>query len=219
MYAGRLNFDLARSQQALRALLKPAAGAVVNHHVPRTVDDEDDFDALDESAGLGSKPKQKDEGEEFGAVLSRKSKASTDRLLEQLLGSKAAKSKRKELDAPKSALQSHKPAFKQTGKQRQPENDSDDEGGRAAAFTSRKAQRNAQPATKPSNADSVVGGADSHTEHDDKASSVDDQRAHANSIDTQSSTPERQSAKRKAVRGYLDELLEAKAQKKKKKKT
>jgi hypothetical protein len=128
-------------------------------------------------------------------------------LLEQLLGSKGARAKKKEMNAAKAPAAPSKP----TTAVKQKEHDSDDEGGRASAITSKHGGRGLPGHTRK------AGVADQNSsEHPDSHLEFNEQRD-AGEADSRQAMPAK-SVKRKATGGYLDELLAAKANKRNKKK-
>ncbi|KAI7520430.1 hypothetical protein KC331_g20223, partial [Hortaea werneckii] len=140
----RTNVALARSQRLIQSWLppKPSEQSAATQSTPAE-DDEEDFKGLDETAGIGSKRKAEDEGLPDGA-LRRKKLASNDKLLEQILGKKAAQQKKKQ-DASKNSLKASLPAKQipaQPTKPQQPDSEEEEEEGRAAAFKSKKRKAN-----------------------------------------------------------------------------
>lgn len=141
----RTNVTLARSERILQSWLRPATPADLAPAEETRLEDEELFN---ESSGVGAKTTT-DDLDEFG--LRRGKKASTDRLLEQLLGKKGAAAKRKKQDVEEKQMNS---TGGKTGKtkalvqqpkeerKRAADSEADDEGGRAAAFTSRRPKNN-----------------------------------------------------------------------------
>ena len=138
----RLNVALARSQKIINSWL-PAAK---DEDIGETTSDQDDedFKSMSEQAGIGSKVAFGDEGLPDGA-FQRKKLSSNDKLLEQLLGKKAAQAKRKSQEAQKrSSTSKSANTGLVAGRAKQPEGDresDDDEEGRAATFKSRATNR------------------------------------------------------------------------------
>ncbi|KAI6896957.1 hypothetical protein KC318_g9346 [Hortaea werneckii] len=216
----RTNVALARSQRLIQSWLppKPSEESAAAQSTPAE-DDEEDFKGLDETAGIGSKRKAEDEGVPDGA-LRRKKLGSNDKLLEQILGKKAAQQKKKQ-DASKNSLKASLPAKQmpaQPTKPQQPDSEEEEEEGRAAAFKSKKRKAN-PPVTRPAEPPIRDATAQERTNTEQgmqKSHSAAHEAAEppsANEKDTDDERP----AKRKTG-SYLDELLNQKASKKSKKK-
>lgn len=114
---------------------------------------DDDFNPTTEAGGIGSKAETfDDDSAADGTILPRKTPTGKDKLLEQLLGSRAANEKRKDLATKKKMSTSTSKhtvskALAQRPKQAHNENvesEDDEEGGRASAFQSRRPQKNGQ---------------------------------------------------------------------------
>lgn len=138
----RLNVALARSQKIINSWL-PAAK---DKDVGDTTSDQDDeeFKSMSEQAGIGSKIAFGDEGLPDGA-FQRNKLSSNDKLLEQLLGKKAAQAKRKSQEAQKRSSTSNTAhSGLVAGRAKHPGRDQesdDDEEGRAATFKSRNPRK------------------------------------------------------------------------------
>lgn len=216
----RTNVALARSQRLIQSWLppKPSEESAATQSTPAE-DDEEDFKGLDETAGIGSKRKAEDEGLPDGA-LRRKKLASNDKLLEQILGKKAAQQKKKQ-DASKNSIKNSLPAKQmpaQPTKPQQPDSEEEEEEGRAAAFKSKKRKAN-PPVPRPAEPPAQDAEAQERTNTEEgmqKNHNATHEAAEpqpANEKDTDDERP----AKRKTG-SYLDELLNQKASKKSKKK-
>ncbi|GAB1741016.1 hypothetical protein NU219Hw_g6268t1 [Hortaea werneckii] len=215
----RTNVALARSQRLIQSWLPPKPSeesAAIQS--PPAEDDEEDFKGLDETAGIGSKRKAEEEGLPDGA-LRRKKLASNDKLLEQILGKKAAQQKKKQ-DAGKNSIKASLPAKQtpaQPPKPQQPDSEEEEEEGRAAAFKSKKRKANPpvpRPADPPIRDAGTQERADPEEETQKSHNAAHDAEPQlANEKDTDDERP----AKRKTG-SYLDELLSQKASKKSKKK-
>ncbi|KAI7218103.1 hypothetical protein KC333_g3809 [Hortaea werneckii] len=215
----RTNVALARSQRLIQSWLPPKASeeSAATQSTPAE-DDEEDFKGLDETAGIGSKRKAEDEGLPDGA-LRRKKLASNDKLLEQILGKKAAQQKKKQ-DASKNSIKASLPAKQmpaQPTKPQQPDSEEEEEEGRAAAFKSKKRKAN-PPVPRP--AEPPVRHADAQERTNTEEGMQKNQNATHDAEPQPASekdTDDERPAKRKTG-SYLDELLTQKASKKSKKK-
>ncbi|TKA23318.1 hypothetical protein B0A50_07526 [Salinomyces thailandicus] len=215
----RTNVALARSQRLIESWLPAKLQAVQDtpgHGALEDNDNEEDLKGLDETVGLGSKRKAQDDGLPEGA-LRRKKLASNERLLEQILGKKAAQA-RKKGDRGKQAGQEHagaKPMPVSARNTKQEVESDEEEGGRSALFTSKKQrQRAVLPGQAP-----VLDGVDGQLEGVARlgGEQIVDQGAHqAQRLDTVDSETEQRPLKRKTG-SYLDEVLGQKAKKKSKK--
>ncbi|KAM3421272.1 hypothetical protein BST61_g1674 [Cercospora zeina] len=156
IWLSRVNIAQARSQRLLQSWLpKNAASRSTPAQGEDDDDDQDNFTGLTESAGLGTKPKESDS--EVDGIFKKRHASSNDKLLEQLLGKKAAAAKKKERAlakqsksnialgraAPLSAHGTPASAKSAPGSPAVPAVDSDgeDEPGRAATFMSKKVTR------------------------------------------------------------------------------
>jgi hypothetical protein len=210
----RTNVALARSQRLIQSWLPPKPEAE-NQESAANQDDDDDFRGDSEIGGIGSAAQKDDSGLPEGA-FKRRNPGANDKLLDSLLGKKAANAHRKAQALAKSATaQSQtapKPAVKETAKRPALDSDSDDEGGRAAAFKSKR-PRPSKPQPKIS---------EEATENDTDAR-VEDEEVKANVTEPSPEAPQETSTAsktggRKRPASYLDELLGQKANKKNKKK-
>lgn len=213
----RTNVALARSQRLIQSwLTAPTTGPTSETSTPGDVnDDDEDFVGLDELGGLGSTRKADDEGLPDG-TFRRKKLASNEKLLEQLLGKKAAQERLKKVrGAISTAVGMGAHAATKTmperGKVEVQSEDSEDEGGRAAAFKSKRPVRagggqrvGVEPADVGESAVAREGWAGTDA---GQAAQTDEAEAEA----------EQRPTKRKAG-SYLDEMLSQKANKKKKNK-
>lgn len=212
--------DIWFNKLALKQQQLPSLFPQTNGQFPQNVEDgEEDFDALDDTAGLGM-PK-KDETDSQIDLLLKKRNMSNDRLLETLIGKKAADAKRRSQAASKTNIASNHAAPKPvttSSRPRQESSDDEEEMGRASAFTSKRKTRDRDlPAY-------TVGGADSPARVDIDAQPEDPRedmatvQALANGDQAQKegdSGEEHKPSKKKAT-SYLDELLSSKKKKKKK---
>ena len=206
----RINLQLARSRSILNSW-RP------QNSQPEDEDDEpeqnnDDFASFGEKGGVGSKVIDNEE-----SALPIRRSTPKEKLLEQLIGKKAANAKRKE-DAHKSmSVSKHaapKPITSVTKKPKQEESDEEEEG-RAAAFKSKRSG-------KPKRQERAAGDVSVDSLGEDK-DEVDGDAVESGSREVQAQAttaarPEWKSQKRKAGGSYLDELLSQKAKKKGKKK-
>jgi hypothetical protein len=228
IWLSRINVSLARSQRVLQSWLPPkdttTATASSQNDVNDDEDDED-FTAMGESVGVGAKTSLNDDSLPSKSKLS----ATNQKLLEQLLGKKAANAKLKEqkphrstngLDASKPMPSSSKPAPGAQGNV----SDDDEEDGRAAILTSssrgaRKVRDTKRPAyaTVGDSRETMINtDAEPPDPREDPATVLEiiSQNNTADVEDLQDAAEEvKRPAKRKAT-SYMDEVL---AKKKKKK--
>jgi hypothetical protein len=206
----RTNVALARSQRLIQSWLPPKPAETAQDQVQ---DDEEDFAGEDELAGVGSKRKAEDEGLPDGAFR-RKKLASNDKLLEQILGRKAAQARKKSQEASKGragSLHAAPKAMNANVPARKAEVESDEEEeGRAAAFRSKKQKkahrREEGPALDEKQPDAEPGAPQGGAEEREKTTPA-----------AQDSEPEEERPRKKAASSYLDEILGQKAKKKKNK--
>ena len=209
----RINVSLARSQRLINSWLPPKPES-------QDVEDnegEEDFKSMTEIGGLGSKTAYAEDDSLPERAFQRKKLSSNDKLLEQLLGKKAAQARKKSQEAGKGMSTSKHAAPKQLSTRprvsREVDSEDEDEGGRAAAFTSKQQKKHPEA----QNADALA--------EDDRMDGLVDEQSVAATVDTEdrgssktaSIDTEQKSAKRKTTT-YLDELLAQKANKKSKKK-
>ena len=192
----RINVALARSQRLINSWLPPKPNEEEGGTAQAREEREEDFKPMTEKGGIGSLVAFGEEGLPDGAFR-RNKLSSNDKLLEQLIGKKAARAKRKSQEVGKSMAASRhaapKPLVNRPRQLRvEPEGEEEDEPGRAGMFKSRK------------NGKAVMQCRDEHVGDDDPAPAI-------------SSEPDERPAKKKTG-GYLDELLAQKAKKKKGKK-
>lgn len=208
----RLNLQLARSRSILNSWRPQEQQA--DDEENEVIDNDDEFVASGETAGIGTVIKNGDES----ALPTRRS-ATKDKLLEQLIGKKAANAKRKE-DVHKSMSTSKhavpKPLSSTAAKQPRAIQDSEDEeGGRAAAFKSRKPSRAQAQARAAKDVSDAV---DEDGESDASQRKVDRRDRNAPEKDVRGTAVDSLPQKCKGGGSYLDELLSKKAKKSKKKK-
>ncbi|USW55138.1 hypothetical protein Slin15195_G084570 [Septoria linicola] len=170
IWLSRVNIAHARSQKLLESWLpksnssSTSATTNSNTHEDENDQEEDDFIGMTESAGLGTRPKDSDV--EVDGILKKRHASSQDKLLEQLLGKKAAAAKRKEqafakqtksnialgrtgpLPATSLSAPSSKPGPSSSSSRSAPaivaeddDDDEEDEPGRAATFTGKRITR------------------------------------------------------------------------------
>ena len=210
----RTNVALARSQRLIQSWLPPKPEAE-NQDTPANQDDDDDFRGDSEIGGIGSTVQKDDSGLPEGA-FKRRNPGANDKLLDSLLGKKAANAHRKAQALAKSATAqpqaAPKPLVKETSKRPAQDSDSDDEGGRAAAFKSKR--------PRPSKPQPKV--AEEATENDIDARAADEEVktnvTEPSPEPLQETSTASKTGGRKRPASYLDELLGQKANKKSKKK-
>ena len=215
----RLNVALARSQRIINSWLPPKSQTAEEE---QHEDDDEDFTHMSEERGVGFEGNMDDEDDSIAHALRRRKKlSSNDKLLEQLIGKKAAQAKKKTQDSGKSmSLAKHaapKPMISRPRQGREVESEDDEDAGRSAAFTSRRRgnapkKRSVDPVVEddPTSAAAVNGDVDvsgltgSATGAKQNATDIASER-HEKPLKTKGNT-------------YLDELLAQKSRKKKKKK-
>ena len=206
----RTNVALARSQRLIASWLPPQTSAQQND---ANDDDDEDFRGDSEIGGIGSAAQRDDSG-----LPERRKLGANDRLLESLLGKRAAGAHRKGQQqggrgsSGGLAQGASKPLVREPPKRKPVDEDSDEEeGGRAAAFTSRKVKPVKQTAQVR------VTGADEDAVPGAEAEDLAERTVHTLPKPAACQpTPSAVGKKRPA--SYLDELLAHKASKKSKKK-
>lgn len=214
----RNNVALARSQRLMQAWLPPKPQAQDQDSTLPTANEDngdDDFRGDSEMGGIGSAAQKDDSGLPEGA-FKRRTLGANDKLLDSLLGKKAANAHRKTLALAKSTaaqpLSAPKPAVEEKPKRPAQDSDSDDEGGRAAAFKSKRPRPSKpQPKVSEESAESIAG---PHVADDD----VKVDATEPSPEPTQQTTTTSKAGGKKRPASYLDELLGQKANKKNKKK-
>lgn len=213
----RLNVALARSQRIINSWL-PQKSPEEEQKSIRAQDDDEDFKPMAEDGGIGSNVAYDDDTSPARA-LQRKKLASNDKLLEQLLGKKVAQAHKKSQETRKSMSAAKHAAPKPLASRPKPsqevQSEDEEEGGRSAAFKSRKSSKRRQHPVEEPMPTGVEN--DATTEEDTglrgvSESANDDERAGDVSLETDEKPAKRQG------NTYLDELLAQKAKKRKKKK-
>ncbi|KAK1059777.1 hypothetical protein LTR12_000913 [Friedmanniomyces endolithicus] len=202
---------LARSRRLVQSWLpeKPTtADEELPNPQPTAGEEDDDWEGMTELQGVGSKRKAEDEGVLDG--LKRKKLSSDNKLLELLLGKKAAQARKKTLETSRygGRAAAPKPLEQRGIVPQQRDVSEDEEEGRAASFKSRKSK------VKPA-VEAYV------PEVDGRDDPVPDEEG----MDTEPQVPSRPAreeasppAKKRKGGSYLDELLNQKAAKQGKKK-
>jgi len=213
----RTNVALARSQRLIASWLPPKPESENQESTQAAADEDEDFRGDSEIGGIGSRAQKDDSGLPEGA-FKRRNPGANDKLLDSLLGKKAANAHRKAQALAKSATaqpqDAPKPAVKEKSKRPAEDSDSEDEGGRAAAFKSKRAKPS-KPQPKVQEDDAEDG---AHVDTDMPEAIV---KAKATELTLQPPQGTKSPAKsngRKRPASYLDELLGQKANKKNKKK-
>ena len=207
----RINLQLARSRSILNSWRPQNQQSEQADGEP--LDNDDDFKNFGEKGGIGSVAVDDE------SMLPTKRSTQKDKLLEQLIGKKAANAKRKE-DAHKSmSVSKHaapKPITNSVKPSKQEADSEDEDEGRAAAFKSKttgKSQMEVQ----------AGGGGNASDEEQDAAEDRPEgvlnlEAKEKSTWKGKESKEEARPQKRKAGGSYLDELLSKKAKKKGKKK-
>ncbi|KAK5697855.1 hypothetical protein LTR97_006813 [Elasticomyces elasticus] len=169
------------------------------------LDDDDDLDTIGELGGIGSKRKAEDDDIFDG--LKRKKLSSEDKLLEQLIGKKAAQARKKSQEASRTTSRfGVRPQAKPFVVRKQDVESEDEEEGRAASFKSRKAKQRAVSTVSEVEVES--GKLVQENGEDENAEDISERAKEV-------SPPP---AKKRKGGSYLDELLGQKAAEKSKKK-
>jgi hypothetical protein len=213
----RTNVALARSQRLIASWLPPKPESEQQESTKAAAaDEDDDFRGDSEIGGIGSMAQKDDSGLPEGA-FKRRNPGANDKLLDSLLGKKAANAHRKAQALAKSAnaqsMEAPKPAVKEKPKRPAEDSDSEEEGGRAAAFKSKRAKPS-KPQPKAQENDAEDG---AHMDTDTPEASVEAKAAEL-TLQPPQDTNTSKSNGRKRPASYLDELLGQKANKKNKKK-
>lgn len=237
----RTNVALARSQRLIQSWLppkphqdQPAAAAD-----EREQEDDDDFRGDSEVGGIGSSAQRAtdDSGLPEGA-FKRRNPGANDKLLDSLLGKKAANAHRKAQALAKSAASgtggggrgahaaqsaTSKPSAKEPQKKRSAQDDSDseeEESGRAAAFKSKRPKPSAPPLRRTPEDSVESGGANADGAEDGEPGQEAEGGLEAPRETTTAAAAVKSGGGggRKRPASYLDELLGQKANKKSKKK-
>ena len=214
----RLNVALARSQRLINSWLPQNQTRESEDGEVEADDDDEHFKPMSETGGIGSKVAFDDEGLPDGA-WQRKKLSSNEKLMEQLMGKKAARARVKSRDAGKSISASRhaapKPLLNAMREQkRKAESEDEDEGGRAAAFKPRKRGKAREHQVAKQIADQ---GNDGEMENDESGpvrGGVADEAHDQGTGSIMDSEPGEKASKRMGG-SYLDELLAQKAKKKK----
>jgi hypothetical protein len=213
----RTNVALARSQRLIASWLPPKPESEQQESTKAAADEDDDFRGDSEIGGIGSMAQKDDSGLPEGA-FKRRNPGANDKLLDSLLGKKAANAHRKAQALAKSAnaqsMEAPKPAVKEKPKRPAEDSDSEEEGGRAAAFKSKRAKPS-KPQPKAQENDAEDG---AHMDTDTPEASVEAKAAELTLQPPQDANTPAKSNGRKRPASYLDELLGQKANKKNKKK-
>lgn len=222
----RTNVALARSQRLIQSWLppKPQAEHQDAPQQPAADEDEDDFRGDSEIGGIGSAAQRTDDSGLPEGVFKRRNPGANDKLLDSLLGKRAANAHRKAQALAKSAagagVGSSQPlqagasnSWTKEPVKKRPAQDSDsdeEEGGRAAAFKSKKAKPSLPPPRRTPEDTVESSGANA----DVAEVAGEETTLEAPPQDTTASVK----SGRKRPASYLDELLGQKANKKSKKK-
>ncbi|TKX25583.1 hypothetical protein C1H76_2233 [Elsinoe australis] len=200
----KANVALARSQRLIESWLGPEAGHASSggNLWEEGEDDDNDFKPEPETLGVGAKAPDSDVG--FG--LKRKQPStSNDKLLEQLLGKKAAREHQAKMAAQRMSKQQASSKDSPVSKAAKPteiEDDSEEEEGRASAFRSKASRKRPLPRPPPTENDA----ADESQSEDEAGKATRGGKVKA-------------APKASKARGgtYLDQILAEKASKKRKK--
>ncbi|KAK1074062.1 hypothetical protein LTR74_001309 [Friedmanniomyces endolithicus] len=173
---------------------------------PAAEEEDDDWEGMTELQGVGSKRKAEDEGVLDG--LKRKKLSSDNKLLELLLGKKAAQSRRKTLETSRYGGRAVVKPLEKRATAPQRDVSEDEEEGRAASFKSRKSKAKlVSVAPEPE--------LDGQDESIDAEEGMDaEPRAQPQLAEEESQPP----AQKRKAGSYLDEILNQKAAKQGKKK-
>ncbi|KAK4893523.1 hypothetical protein LTR27_008206 [Elasticomyces elasticus] len=196
-----LNRMIARDQRLMQ-VYQPARTAESGNE---QLDDDDDLDTIGELGGIGSKRKAEDDDIFDG--LKRKKLSSEDKLLEQLIGKKAAQARKKSQEASRTTSRfGVRPQAKPAVVHKRDVESEDEEEGRAASFRSRKPKQRVVSTVSEVELETgepmkEIGDGDIAEEISEPAKEISPQPA-----------------KKRKGGSYLDELLGQKAAKKSKRK-
>lgn len=214
----RLNLALARSQRVLNSWV-PSKSVAEERGQDNDNPPEEDFKSMLEKSGLESKSAYAEDDDLPDGSFRRNKLSSNDRLLEQLLGSKAVQARKKSKEASKSVSASrHAAPTQHTTRQKASvgvDNDDDDEDGRAATFKSKKAKEFQKPADMNTMTNEERTQPD--TDDDDAKDIAPSQTMGTEAPPVIPSDTAQRATKRKPT-SYLDEMLAQRASKKSKKK-
>jgi len=202
---------LARSRRLVQSWLpqKPTtADEELPNPQPTAGEEDDDWEGMTELQGVGSKRKAEDEGVLDG--LKRKKLSSDNKLLELLLGKKAAQARRKTLETSRygGRAAAPKPLEKGGIVPQQRDISEDEEEGRAASFKSRKSK------AKP-----VLVAPEPELDGQDESMDAEEGKDAEPRVQPRSAKEEPPPpAKKRKAGSYLDEILNQKAAKQGKKK-
>ncbi len=215
----RANIALLRSKKILQSWLPPRREG--EDESQASYSDDEDFKVQPEDAGIGSK-RTFDDDNASTTLPRRKKFAGDDKLLEQLLGKKAVAARKKSQESARKMTASNQTAPKtlvNRSKHAREQSDEDEEGGRSAAFKSRKTGRGAKSAATSQAQTNEAREVDFHEDPVTESfaeQDATDKDEHAAS--RQGSISDDVITKQKKSRSYLDEILAQKASKKKRKK-
>jgi len=200
---------LARSRRLVQSWLPPKPttdDAELPDQQPAAEEEDDDWEGMTELQGVGSKRKAEDEGVLDG--LKRKKLSSDNKLLELLLGKKAAQAKKKTLETSRYGGRAvATPLEKRATAVRQHVSE-DEEEGRAASFKSRKSK------AKP-----VLVAPEPELDGQDESMDAEERKDAEPRVQPRSAKEEPPPpAKKRKAGSYLDEILNQKAAKQGKKK-
>lgn len=212
----RINLQLARSRSILNSW-RPQSSETSDQPKDEPVDeDDDDFANFGEKAGIGSKVVDDDT-----SAFPTKRSAPKEKLLEQLIGKKAANAKRKEeahrsMSASKHAASKPLVDTQKPRRQQRAEESDEEEEGRAAAFRSKRSKK--PPEQSQTAAEGVPQMPAEDREESGVANSFSSHAPVKAKQESSSKSRDAKAQKRKAGGSYLDELLSKKAKKKKSRK-
>lgn len=207
------NVALARSQRILRSWLPTER---TSQNSPQTLEDgedDEDFSGEDEVCGLGSKRRAENDQELPGLVLKRQKLSSNDKLLQQLLGTKAANLKKKEQFKAKVVTKAAPTPRKNNQAE---EKEEDEEEGRSSAFGSRKQKYSLWQDDKQGREDKA--NAKVHGNDDAELDEVDEVKRTLPRAAQDSDPRPVERFRKKGTGNFLDEILEQSTKKKSKKK-
>ncbi|KAF2151389.1 hypothetical protein K461DRAFT_295444 [Myriangium duriaei CBS 260.36] len=200
----RANVVLARSQKVIESWLGPPAAdkSSGGNLWEQTEEDESDFKPEPEGLGVGAEAPNSND---IGIALKRKTTASTDRLLEQLIGKNAAKQHQAKNAVNRTSARhgATKPLKNnEAAKQPQPiDDDSDESEGRAAMFKSKSSRKRGRAANAKLSGESLDKPASQVVSDDDG--------------DDGGKSGQGPAKRRATASSYLDQVLAAKGSKKK----
>ncbi len=213
----RINVAHARSLRLLQSWLPPKSE---QDPATQSTPEDDDFTSMTEIGGYGSKAAHADDASD--GLIPRRKTTSQDMLLEQILGKKGARAKKRKdaenaRDKKAEKLGVSKPLVKRPGQGRKMDDGSedDDEGGRSSAFESRRVRSAGAGKAEMAEVRAAIAGT---TDVDTTTATATPGTLPQTGDNEPAGESEREERAPKRKKGsYLDEVLAQKSKKKSKK--